>query len=975
MKHILRTLLLLSLLVCSIGCVTKKKKDDVSKLGLFYHNTTAKFNGYFNANVLLTESIAKLNEQHQDNYSKILDMYPYIAVDNPQSVAEQLDEATKKVSIVVSLHRPSHWTDDCYLVIGKAQFLKQNYEDAEETLEYFREEFSPETLKAKKENRKKGKKGKKKSSSKRKKGSKASSKNSSSKSAKQRAKERKKYNKQVRKNKKKKKKSKSSSSRKKKEDTKVVEAPVAPPPKVEKKETKPEKSSKSEESDNYFLKHKPAFQEGMLWLAKTYIERESYPEAESILNALDRDPDTFEEIKAQLTATRAYMFIKQRQFETALPYLEQAAEKTDDKHERARFTYIIAQIHQQAGRGDTAYQYFEKALKYSTTYEMEFSAKLNLARNGWVVGSASSAQTIKALNKMLKDIKNEEYRDQIYFALAEIAMKDNDRVAAKHNLKKSLSSSIGNSPQRTESYLQLAELYFEDQEYVNAKAYYDSTMQVMAETDERYELVKRFNDNLTDIAKNITIIEEQDSLLRISNMSEKDKQALAYDMMKKEEEARRKALLEGNKEGKNFNVKNNRTRIDSRNTRNRTEPSTFFAYDDKRVKKGKKDFEKRWGKRKLEDNWRRSNKRGTNEIDDTQVEEERIALEVTEEDVKKLLKNVPTTDKEVAAAHKKIEGAYFNLGRLYRDRLENNEKAVEALEELLRRYPDTEHQLEAWYYLHIAYNDLNNRAKAKEYYDKIVSNHPNTTYARVLQDPNFLQANKEEERRLIAYYDETYNAFQQGEYDKAVERAKKADELFGNKNTMQAKFALLSALSIGNIKGKDAYVAALKDLIAKYPDTAESTRAKEILRLLTGGNVSAGTGDDDAPANTGNFKLQNNKVHYFIVVLDGKTVKLEDAKIAVSNYNRTYHNLDKLRISNIYLGANTNTPILVIRRFKNKDVAMKYFDGIEQNKADFLPDGTQYEYFPVTQHNYREILKSKTLDGYRTYFQDNYFNN
>ncbi len=972
MKHLLRSLLFLCILTGTLSCVTKKRKDDVSKMGMFYHNTTAKFNGYFNANVLLTESIAKLNEQHQDNYNKILAMYPYIAADNPQSVAEQLDEATKKVSIVVSLHRPSHWTDDCYMLIGKSQFLKQNYEDAEETLEYFREKFNPRSLKAKKSNRKKSKKGKKSSSSKKKKSSKASSAKKKKSSAKSRKKARKKYNREVKKKKKGKKSSRSSKNKKGRSE-KAEDKPAPPPPKAEEK-AEPARLKSAADAEGGFLKHEPCYREGLLWLAKTYIERESYPEAEAIINQLDRDPNTSEEVRAELDGVRAYMLIKQKQYESALPHLEKAAENTKDKEQRARFTYILAQLHQMAGRGETAYQYFEKALKYSTSYEMEFSSRLNLARNGWVTGTATSAETTKKLNKMLKDIKNDEYQDQIYYALSEIALKDNDRPAAKQYLKKSLSSSQGSSPQRTESYLHLAELYFEDQQYVEANAYYDSTLQVMPETDDRFTNVKRFSENLTDIAKNIQIIQEQDSLLRISQLSDKEKQAMAYEMMKQQEEKRRKALLKGSKEDGKSDPKNIRRNNIRRSTSSRrTEPSTFFAYYDKRVKKGKKDFEKRWGKRALEDHWRRSNRRGAGDEAFEEIEDERISLEVTEEDVKKLLKNVPGTPEEIAAANKKIENAYFDLGRLYRDRLENNEKTVETLEELMRRYPDTEHQLEAWYYLYLAHTDLKNRNKAQDYYDKIVSNHPNTTYARVLQDPNFLQASKEEEHRLMEYYDQTYNAYQKGDFAQAKERADKVNDIFGKgKNTMQAKFALLSALCIGNIHGKEAYIAALKNIVAKFPKSDEATRAKEILRLLTGSNVAASGTDEEEGPDQSNFKLQDNKVHYFIVVLEAGSIKLEEAKVAVSNYNRKYHRLDKLRISNIYLGANTNTPILVIRRFKNKNEAMRYFEGIEKNRADFLPDKATYELFAVTQHNYREILKSKSVEGYRSYFEEHY---
>ncbi|RMD72976.1 MAG: gliding motility protein, partial [Bacteroidetes bacterium] len=131
-------------LVIAFGCVTQKKRGERSALGKLYENTTARYNGYYNATVLLQESLLALEQQHQDNYNALLPLYPYMAVDNARSVSSQLDEAIKKVSTVVALHRSSRWTDDCYLLMGKAQFLKQDYESAEETLEYLVEEFPPD---------------------------------------------------------------------------------------------------------------------------------------------------------------------------------------------------------------------------------------------------------------------------------------------------------------------------------------------------------------------------------------------------------------------------------------------------------------------------------------------------------------------------------------------------------------------------------------------------------------------------------------------------------------------------------------------------------------------------------------------------------------------------------------------------------------------------------------------------------------
>ena len=1008
----IRTLFLVTLLLIVHSCATNKKPEEIGKVGKLYHNTTAKFNGYFNANVLLTESIAKLNTEYQDNYNRILAIYPYVASENVTQVSGDLDEAIKKSAVVVSLHRVSHWTDDCYLLIGKAQYLKKDYEDAEDTFKYLKKEYSPEAMAARealnKKTRKKkkkrrrppsAKKKKKKSSSKKAKKKKSNKKASGEsakekkKKAKSQAKKRKEYNKEIQRRKKEREKNRGSKKKKtsKKEsekpapktEEKKVESPAPDKPSPElnenakavsnpvKEKSKAKEEREDSDPDKYFMKHRPAYQEGLFWLAKTYIERENYAEADYLLGQLEKDPKTFDDIYSQIHPLRAYLQMKQKKYDAAIPHLNDAIALSKKRKEKARYAYIIAQIHQEAGRGQAAFAAYEEALKYSTSYEMEFSAKLNIAMNGWRNGLNSAEVTQKTLTRMTRDVKNEEYRDQIYYALAEIALAGNDRPGGIENLKLSLAYNLDNPTQKAESYLQLGELYFEDQKYVNAKNYFDSTLQVLPKTDARFDRVTKFSNNLTGIAENLTIIAEQDSLLALSKMSDKDRKALAYKIKKEEDEARLAKIKEDAEE--KFNAKKGANKNIRRSTSSsRVEPSTFFAYNDKTVKKGKKDFDKRWNRRPLEDNWRRSSRTGLRDIEEEDdIAAKRAELELTDDDIKKIFKDVPSTPESIKVVEKKIDDALFKLGQLYRERLDNNAKTVEALEELLNRFPETDHELDAWYYLYLAHTDLGNKAEAKKYFDKIVEKYPNTTYARVLTDPNFLQDTQEEERKLVIYYNATYEQFQADQHQKAKDRIAKVEGLFGNKHSMKAKFALLNAMCIGKLEGKEAYIKSLKEIVAKYPKTDEEKRAKEILRLLNAGidEVARNSKSGDGKSK---YKVEDNKVHYFIVVLEKGGIKLTDAKNKVSNYNKKYHKLDRLRISNIYLGAKTDTPILVIRRFKKKADAMKYYNGILTNKAEYLGKDAQYQFFAVTQHNYRQILKSKSLDGYDEFFRENY---
>ncbi|MEI2738394.1 MAG: hypothetical protein V9F01_06385 [Chitinophagaceae bacterium] len=135
--------LLIVAMVFTSGCVSRKRKNEVSKVGKFYHNVTSEYNGYFNANELYEASLLTLREKNNDNYSKILDVYDYLAVPDPKIVNADLDKAIEKLTRVAAIHEPGDWVDNCYVLMAKAQYLKQDYERALETLEYFEEDFNP----------------------------------------------------------------------------------------------------------------------------------------------------------------------------------------------------------------------------------------------------------------------------------------------------------------------------------------------------------------------------------------------------------------------------------------------------------------------------------------------------------------------------------------------------------------------------------------------------------------------------------------------------------------------------------------------------------------------------------------------------------------------------------------------------------------------------------------------------------------
>lgn len=984
---------------------------------------TSRYNGYFNADMLMQESILKLKAQHHDNYNKILDVYEYVDVENPQAVSADVDKAIKKATVNINLHRPSHWVDDEYLLIGEAQYLKHDYEAAENTLRFFAQEFNPSKRRGKsskgsisaglknstdkrvqqkakeleqkeKERKNAEEKEIKEDIKKEKEKTREELNKEKQKIAKEKQKEREKKAKERKKLAKQKSKGKSSS--KSKTPSKVIPAKPSPQDSIRqvqakagnkmttispkdtsniaaKEEVDPEKAFTP---DNYFLKHRPAFQPGLVWLSRTLIERKKYTESVYLLKNIQENPKAFKDVRREAAVAEAHAYARQGDYNAMIEPLEKAIALTKKKITKARYAFIIAQIHQENGRYADATRYYEKAINFKPVYDMRFRAELNLVLTGMQSGKESAENAEKRLNKMLKDDKNKEYLDQVHYILAMMQLKNGNQVAAIDELKKAASTASTNTSQKAETYYQLATINFDIEDFVAAKSYYDSTLQVMPKTDPRFAESNRYSKNLLEIALNLQIVSLQDSLLRIADMDEPAKKALAK-QLKKEKQSKIEAM-EATK-GAPPKAANTLPAFANQLNPVATASSSFFAYDDKVVKRGKKDFDDLWGNRQLEDNWRWSKRANAN----SGLNQETVAMDslvedpddISSLDMNTLLKDVPKNQAEVAAANSKIMNALFKLGQLYRDKLQDNKNAIKSLETLLERYPTTVFDEETYYLLYLCYSEAPNMERANYYKDKLLQKNPNSKFSLAIVDPNYLKKMSQKEDPLEDYYQLTYQYYTESKYDTVFARSQEAGNIYGKSNRLQPKFALLSAMSVGNLEGRDQYIAALQDVVAKYPTTKEETRAKEILRLL--GQVTSSPKDTvitNKPKVIGNsaYVLDEKINHFIIVIITGKDLTLNDAKVAMSDYNRKFHSLDDLKITNITLDATTNTNVIIVRKFDDKAAAMKYYEEVQRNQRDFVPDPSQYEMFAISQDNYKNLLKARSHLSYRDFFIENY---
>jgi tetratricopeptide (TPR) repeat protein len=963
----------------SMACVTKKKKNDISKFGKFYQNTTAYYNGYWNSKEIIKESMKTLRLANVDDYNKILEVEDFVSVDNPKMVKADMDKILEKVSTVAQLHEASDWVDDCYVMMGKAQYLKQEYETAEETLEYFQEDFNPSNpygrnYKSKKPTGKAAKKAKKieRKEKEKEREEKAKVKEEvKEEKAKTKAEERKAKEKERARIKKEKEKERKEAAKNRKKGIKTTkpqpktEVPtttpkptVTPKPEVavEEEPIKPTAPVKPAED-------KTAYSEGMLWLAKSYIKRENWFAAQMLLERLSTNAVS-EEIKSELPATYANLYIKQQRYAEALPKLDEAIEVESNKNLKARYAFIAGQISQLENNNEAALNYFAISNKNASNPKMEFMSELAVAKNGIISGKRTKESVIKDLKKLLEQDKFIEVKDQIYFTLAEIEISQNNEEQGIEYFKNSLASNISDQKLKSEAYYRIANIYYTKEKYLFASNYYDSTLTLLLNTDPRHSQVKRYVDNLKDIAANLSIINYQDTLLYFASLTDDVKQKTIMDYL----ERNKKNPVEASKPKENQfpNKFNAPGAVDFGN-------SSFFAYNKTSKERGKEEFNKTWGRRSLEDDWRRSNKASAsiadddgkqNKVGEADGKEEKIS----KEEYESFLREIPSNPVKKQEASDKIMTAMFTLGKLFRDKIENYVKSAETLENMHSRFGPTQYELDSYFYLYLDYTDLNNTAKANEYKNNIIKKYPDSKYASILSDPDYFAKSKSQTNKSEQYYKTVYSLYEKGEYKRALDAISQAPSVIGDDNTYDAKMALLKAMCFGNTEGKDAYVKGLNEVISSYPNTPEQLKAKEIMRFL-GGDKSAFANVADVDKI---FQRDESSIHYVTVI----TYALDETehvnfKVAISEFCKKYFKSERLQLGDATLNIQDNSQIILIRKFDNEAKAIEFYTKASKEKEDFTGNKEYtFDIFPISQTNYRKMVSERSAVSYRTYFEN-----
>ena len=124
------------------------------------------------------------------------------------------------------------------------------------------------------------------------------------------------------------------------------------------------------------------------------------------------------------------IYLRDNDFIAAEKELITAIDLTGSNKKNLRLNYILAQLYQYSNNYALAKKHYKLVLKSSPEYEMAFNAKMNLARS--LEGNDADSKKIRQeLLKMIKDDKNIEYLDQLYYTLALMDVNIKDTISAK----------------------------------------------------------------------------------------------------------------------------------------------------------------------------------------------------------------------------------------------------------------------------------------------------------------------------------------------------------------------------------------------------------------------------------------------------------------------------------------------------------------------------------------------------------------
>ncbi len=760
-------------------------------------------------------------------------------------------------------------------------------------------------------------------------------------------------------------------------------------------------------------------QAALAWKARSLMQSERFEEAEATLDTALKYIKIEKESVGDIYATRAQLHLYAREDEEATTLLEQAIKYASNRQNKIRWTYLLAQLQQLNGKTEAAYENYTEVVKSNAPFDMAFNANLSRIsiRNEQNGNKVDRSQQLRAL---LKDDKNRDFIDQIYFQIANSYADDKNLEKAIENYNASIKNSTKNVTQKGLAYLKLADIYLDQSDFIKSKAYYDSTLAVLPKTYPDYDLINKKTANLETLADRLTIISREDTLQMLASLPESDRElrigalvreqtlkamnSTATDVANSSLPGPTQALAKGVREGK------------------------FYFNNSVALSQGLIDFKKRWGNRKLEDNWRRSQK-SASDITTSLAPDQAIANNPFQQSVpdptasnietirRTFIEGMPLTAEQRSVSDQKIAAAYYDIGNYYRDVSLDTVAALNTYEKLLKRFPENPNKLAIYYTLYRLHKN-SNPERSEEFKNTLLTDFPDSPFAKIILDPQYDQKTDEQEIAFNRFYNEAYDLYSNKSYTQVLSHIDGYGKAFTGR-PLPAQLDYLRALALGRTQQLPQLEMAFKELVSAYPEDKlivplvkehlafiDSNRAMIAARPVAlvdndpnrdrfvqepvyqapplaapsigAPSVSASSApatpepETITPAKENPlFVKEEAALFYFVINISDPGINLSSSRFGIGQFNRV--NLPGSGIKHQLKPVNDQNQLIFVGPFEGREAAQNYFNNITPMIKQIMKiPAAKYSTFFINQQNLDKITNRELLDRYVEFYKNNY---
>lgn len=730
------------------------------------------------------------------------------------------------------------------------------------------------------------------------------------------------------------------------------------------------------ESLNYILYKYPLsdrIYHAKVWREKVNIRLDNEDVAIKNLKLLLKDKKIEGQDLADANAMLAQAYMNVQVKDTAIAALKVAKEATNSNEEKARYTFILGQLYESLNYQDSAYAVFQEVIemnrKSPRRYVIQSHAKQALQFD---YKKEDTLVFVEKFNKLLEDRENRLYLDILHHQMGIFYDKQSLNDKAISYYKKSIKSSSQDKYLISSNYRNIGEIYFREAQYQTAGKYYDSTLLRLNDRTREYRKIKKKKDNLVDVIKYETIAQQNDSILKVVAMSEVERKTFYEDYIAKLKiEDEKKAKIAAEKEEKEANLQaslndnnlpgGNKNPIRKKDIQviDLTEPSplppgevadnngnNFYFYNPITVEFGKKEFQVRWGKRALSDNWRllSMNKNNDKEND----------VEINEEDAKKsdekeelnpkyesqfYISKIPTDQNLIDSIAKDRNFAYYQLGLIYKEKFKEYELAASRLEQLLKNKPEERLVLPAMYNLYKIYQQISS-IKAADMKQQILAKYPDSRYTQILNNPE-VEVTDSDNPEIV--FNALYKKFENNLLRDLYAEVDEAIFKFTGEESLP-KFEMLKAKIVGRLKGLEEYKKALNFVALTYPNVEEGKQAEKMMQT-------------DVPLIEAlDFGL--SKPTGYKIIFPKKYPYEKEVKKVTDKVTKYINDTNAVALKSSEDIYTLTDNFIVIHGFENKDAAISVLSVLQLHKNYKLTD----KVYIISTEDYKIVQMKKKLD-------------